>query len=133
MVKPTKLPPATGHLPNKPGRFTVRFDPNTRPAPDGYRLAPCPGSAHSPDVGGMVDYCGLCAPRWGWLERLSPEAIREIATRKRRGGAASARELARVVRDVLDALDVYAKREGDTVQFLRELHSAFGDYMDPAK
>jgi hypothetical protein len=31
-------------------------------------LVECPGEAHNPDVGGMIDNCGLCAPRWGKIE-----------------------------------------------------------------
>ena len=29
-------------------------------------LQPCRGEAHNPEVGGMIDHCGCCAPRWGW-------------------------------------------------------------------
>lgn len=25
----------------------------------------CSGSAHDPEVGGMIDNCLMCAPRWG--------------------------------------------------------------------
>jgi hypothetical protein len=31
----------------------------------GVRLVPCPGEAHNPEVGGMIDNCMMCAPRWG--------------------------------------------------------------------
>jgi hypothetical protein len=29
----------------------------------------CNGEAHRPEVGGMIDNCLLCAPRWGWCIR----------------------------------------------------------------
>jgi len=29
-------------------------------------LRECTGQAHDPAVGGMIDHCGVCAPRWGW-------------------------------------------------------------------
>ena len=31
----------------------------------GFRLVPCDGAAHS---NAHIDNCGLCAPRWGWVE-----------------------------------------------------------------
>lgn len=71
------------------------------PIPPGYRLVPCDGAAHKPEVGGMIDNCTLCAPLWGWCRRLSPEGIRAIAMGDMRGGAATARELARVVDHLL--------------------------------
>jgi hypothetical protein len=37
----------------------------------GYHLVPCDGSAHDPAVGGMIDNCWRCAPRWA--EVLLPE------------------------------------------------------------
>lgn len=27
-------------------------------------LAECKGEAHNPEVGGMIDNCGCCSPRW---------------------------------------------------------------------
>jgi len=29
-----------------------------------WHLVPCDGNAHSPEVGGMQDHCGICAPFW---------------------------------------------------------------------
>lgn len=34
----------------------------------GHHLVPCTGQAHDPEIGGMIDHCGMCAPRWGWVE-----------------------------------------------------------------
>ena len=34
---------------------------------DGYHFEACRGEAHNPDVGGMIDNCGVCAPEWGWV------------------------------------------------------------------
>lgn len=31
-------------------------------------LTRCPGEAHSPDVGGRIDNCSICAPQWGFVE-----------------------------------------------------------------
>ena len=36
------------------------------------KLVPCPGEAHDPAVGGMIDNCGICAPRWGEVEERAP-------------------------------------------------------------
>jgi hypothetical protein len=33
----------------------------------GWHLEACPGEAHSPEVGGMIDNCTLCAPLWGCI------------------------------------------------------------------
>jgi hypothetical protein len=33
----------------------------------GYHLIACPGAAHS---NAFIDNCGLCAPRWGFIEVL---------------------------------------------------------------
>lgn len=33
----------------------------------GFKLIPCKGRAHDVDVGGMIDNCMVCAPRWGWV------------------------------------------------------------------
>ncbi len=74
-----------------------------RPPAQGYRLVPCTGMAHKPGNGHM-DNCTLCAPRFGVVERLTPEAIRDIAQGYKRGGASSARELARALDHVLSAL-----------------------------
>lgn len=30
-------------------------------------LTRCDGAAHDPSVGGMIDNCARCAPRWGWI------------------------------------------------------------------
>jgi hypothetical protein len=38
---------------------------------------PCPGEAHSPEVAGNIDNCGICAPEWGRIpihKALSTEA-----------------------------------------------------------
>lgn len=38
---------------------------------------PCPGEAHNPAVGGMIDHCGICAPDWGKIpahRSITPEA-----------------------------------------------------------
>lgn len=35
-------------------------------------LVPCPGEAHAQEVGGMIDNCMYCAPRWGQVEELAP-------------------------------------------------------------
>jgi hypothetical protein len=35
---------------------------------------PCNGEAHDPRVGGMIDHCSVCAPRWGVVEYLTPIA-----------------------------------------------------------
>lgn len=32
------------------------------------RMEPCPGEAHKPEVGGMIDNCMVCMPRWGTME-----------------------------------------------------------------
>lgn len=43
-------------------------------------LVPCPGEAHSPEVAGGIDNCGLCAPRWGEMmkyEEPTPAACEE--------------------------------------------------------
>lgn len=32
----------------------------------------CHGEAHLPSVGGMIDNCAVCAPRWGVVESLKP-------------------------------------------------------------
>lgn len=37
------------------------------------RLVPCPGEAHDPRVGGMIDNCSICAPRWGEVEEKEPK------------------------------------------------------------
>lgn len=34
-------------------------------APEGKKLVPCDGAAHS---NAYIDNCGRCAPRWGWIE-----------------------------------------------------------------
>lgn len=77
----------------------------------------------------MQDNCTMCAPRWGLLEVLKRETIMEIATRKRRGGPASARELARIVDAILLVLyprgDVSAEWDADT---LGELGRVLADY-----
>lgn len=39
----------------------------------GYRLIPCPGPAHE---NAHIDNCGLCAPRWGYVE--IPEAFETL-------------------------------------------------------
>jgi hypothetical protein len=39
--------------------------PDTKPARPGYGLVPCWGEAHH-NV--HIDYCLICAPRWGWAE-----------------------------------------------------------------
>ena len=36
---------------------------------------PCSGEAHKPEVGGMIDHCGVCMPRWGTVERLVPKEV----------------------------------------------------------
>jgi hypothetical protein len=36
---------------------------------------PCSGEAHRPEVGGMIDNCMVCAPRWGTVERLVPKEV----------------------------------------------------------
>ncbi len=41
------------------------------------KLVPCPGEAHRPEVGGMIDNCSLCAPRWGEVEELDPVDLDE--------------------------------------------------------
>jgi hypothetical protein len=28
-------------------------------------LVPCDGQAHSPEIGGNIDNCMVCSPRWG--------------------------------------------------------------------
>ena len=33
---------------------------------------PCNGDAHKPEVGGMMDHCAVCMPRWGVVESLAP-------------------------------------------------------------
>jgi len=33
----------------------------------GYHLIPCPGEAH---FNALIDNCGLCAPRWGFIAVL---------------------------------------------------------------
>lgn len=91
----------------------------------GYRLVPCPGAAHKPEANGMIDNCTLCAPRWGEIDRLTPEAIAELATGMRRGGAGTARELARVVSDVLGV--VQAGR--NMTEIVRDLQAALRDYL----
>jgi hypothetical protein len=35
---------------------------------------PCTGEAHSAAVGGMIDHCAVCMPRWGTVEYLTPIA-----------------------------------------------------------
>jgi hypothetical protein len=35
-------------------------------------IKPCTGEAHRPEVGGMIDHCMVCAPRWGDVEVLVP-------------------------------------------------------------
>lgn len=99
---------------------------DARPVSPGYRLVPCPGSAHSADAGGMVDNCGLCAPRWGYVERLAPETIRELAEGKRHGGRATSRELARMMDLVLFALTAHGS---DNV--IGELRIFLKDYLAP--
>lgn len=32
------------------------------------KLVKCDGEAHEPSVGGMIDHCGVCMPRWGLVE-----------------------------------------------------------------
>lgn len=32
------------------------------------RMEPCTGEAHKPEVGGMIDNCMVCMPRWGTME-----------------------------------------------------------------
>lgn len=36
---------------------------------------PCPGEAHDPAVGGMIDHCGLCAPEWGTVRKYAPTSV----------------------------------------------------------
>ncbi len=31
-------------------------------------MVPCPGEAHNPEVCGMIDNCGICAPNWAEVE-----------------------------------------------------------------
>src|ERR1700675_1694767 len=35
------------------------------------RLIPCTGEAHRNP---FIDNCGVCAPRWGWVEVIPPDA-----------------------------------------------------------
>lgn len=36
-----------------------------KPARNGFVLVPCDGSSHENP---HIDNCGMCAPRWGWVE-----------------------------------------------------------------
>lgn len=36
-------------------------------------LVPCPGEAHS---NAFIDNCGICAPRWGFVEPYEPRPSR---------------------------------------------------------
>ena len=44
-------------------------------ASPGNHLVPCPGPAHKNPY---IDNCGLCAPRWGWVE--IPEQFATLET-----------------------------------------------------
>lgn len=52
----------------------------------GHHLVACPGAAHS---NAHIDHCGLCAPRWGYIEipveYATLEAYREAKYRERAG------------------------------------------------
>jgi hypothetical protein len=40
---------------------------------------PCTGEAHSPAVGGMIDNCMMCMPRWGVVEVLQPKKLDPVS------------------------------------------------------
>lgn len=41
------------------------------------RMVPCSGDAHKPEIGGMIDNCMICAPRWGEVEEMAPLNVEE--------------------------------------------------------
>lgn len=45
--------------------LTTRDDRAPTYVRKGFHLVPCPGEAHDPGVGGMIDNCSICAPLWG--------------------------------------------------------------------
>lgn len=65
--EPTELP--SGYTYNRqrkaecPGEGCVQG----RVAKPGFKIVPCRGQAHDPEVGGQIDNCASCAPMWGWV------------------------------------------------------------------
>lgn len=73
------------HVSDKPRRgFALAADHEGRKGlyvRKGWHLERCPGEAHSPEVGGMIDNCTLCAPLWGCIAVSDSEAAgRDAAT-----------------------------------------------------
>lgn len=59
---------------------------------EGFVLVPCTGAAHSNP---HIDNCGICAPRWGWVE--VPAGVKTLAEHRERvalGRLAQARYVA---------------------------------------
>lgn len=63
------------------------------------RLVRCPGEAHS---NAHIDHCGICAPRWGWVDELAPVDL----------DAARAARLDVAIGDLSDAQIEQIDREG---------------------
>lgn len=101
-----------------------------KPAAPGYRLVACYGAAHGAN-GAHFDHCALCAPRWGVIERLSPETIQAIMRNARLAPRVAAGELARVLDNVLTV--VWGAGSGDPAKDMEILRAMLRAYAPGAE
>lgn len=99
-----------------------------KPASEGYRLVPCTGVAHKDED--KYDGCALCSPRWGLIERLSPDMIHDIAKGYKRGRGAVALELARALDHVLSALWPAGPDPARDLEVIRLMLAAYAPNVD---